>query len=210
MVVAIRSALIIYSPSSHVKENLLLCPDEWGPFFFSTLQERNFNTRKLNVAHHRASMVGKLDFWNSRQERKKLVSYFYVQFHGGEPTLCWGGAGGWMAALAGAGTGLQRAVPNLLTPEDGEDWGKWKKRARMFSLPPLEGRMLPSLRTASEVMQELGLPRSCFACQWGQDSVWTVGNGQEMQWDTSCRESRPPGNWEIWGSDEASRWLVGY
>lgn len=44
----VRSALIVYSPSSQGKENLLRRPDEWGPLFFRALQEQNH--RKLNVA----------------------------------------------------------------------------------------------------------------------------------------------------------------
>lgn len=59
MVVGIRSALIVYSPSSHVKENLLRRPDEWGPFIFSTLKEKNHITAKLNVALQSASLNGK-------------------------------------------------------------------------------------------------------------------------------------------------------
>lgn len=47
MVVGIRSALIVYSPSSHVKENLLRRPDEWGPFIFSTLKEKKSQHRKV-------------------------------------------------------------------------------------------------------------------------------------------------------------------
>lgn len=54
-------------------------------------------------------------------------------------------------------------------------------RARMFSLLPLEGRMLPSLRTASEVKQGLGLPRSCFACQLGQRRL-TLQDSRCEQW----------------------------
>lgn len=54
-------------------------------------------------------------------------------------------------------------------------------RDRMFCLPPLEGRMLPSLRTASEVTQEFGIPRSRFACQWGQRKL-TPQDSQCEQW----------------------------
>lgn len=44
----VRSALIVYSPSSQGKENLLRRPDEWGPLFFSALEKQNHS--KLNVA----------------------------------------------------------------------------------------------------------------------------------------------------------------
>lgn len=74
VVVGIRSALRVYSPSSDVKENLLRRPDEWGPFIFGTLKEKNHNTSKFSVAHQSASMVGKLDHQDSKQERKKLLA----------------------------------------------------------------------------------------------------------------------------------------
>lgn len=45
--VGVRSALIVYSPSSQGKESLLRRPDEWGPLFFCALQEQNHS--KLNM-----------------------------------------------------------------------------------------------------------------------------------------------------------------
>lgn len=48
--VGVRSALIVYSPSSQGKENLLRRPDEWGPLFFRALEEQKHNKLKRDLS----------------------------------------------------------------------------------------------------------------------------------------------------------------